>query len=490
MQPAFPDHIMTRLSSALTVVSFLIAPPAAAYDGKPALATPEILAPPGADTPISEPSADTPLLMAAIGFFRIRQERWLLAQDANHYTIRLARLPRESDVRRVIKTHGLKDQAAYYFYIDAKKRGWYDLLYGIYPEREAAEAAIANLPQALGDQAPVVRKLDRVHASIRETLERAAEEIEPRPYRQDGGREQADVPMAPREPGRYRTELGLSVRHNDNLFEAQAGSPKESDTITAVSARIDGDLLRGETSSLAGHLLARWNDYKEFDDADSAYIDAGLDYAFGKNTVRLAYFTTPERLAYLKKENVGNTEVVNSVLSEVRGVNLNFTRRENRRMRWRIGYEESRETYETDVDGTAGDRDYDRQELYGDVKYRVHETFRPGIGFELAELDAETSNYGRDESSLVLSIGSQWSRKFSTDFRYRYRIRDYTTDDQSDSNVDREDHRDDYRIYANLILNRQWRLFIFDSYIDNRSSRDSRTFTGNEVGIGIFYQFP
>ena len=69
-----------------------------------------------------------------------------------------------------------------------------------------------------------------------------------------------------------------------------------------MSARIDGDLLLGETSKLAAHLLARRNDYQEFDDADSTYLDAGFDYAFGKNTLRLAYFTTPERLAYLKAE--------------------------------------------------------------------------------------------------------------------------------------------------------------------------------------------
>ena len=487
MQAVFSSNIMTRLFFALTVVLSSTVPTTHAYDAQRGLATPENFTLPGAEPHTSAPSADTPLQLAAFGFFRIRQERWLLSQDANHYTLRLARLPSEGEVRRLIKQHRLKDKAAYYSYIDAKNRSWYDLVYGIYPDREAAEAAIGGLPQALRGEAPVVRKLDRVHTAIRETLERTAEAVEPRPYRQDGGREEADVPTAPREPGRYRTELGLSVRHNDNLFEAQAGSPKESDTITAVSARIDGDLLRGETSSLAGHLLARWNDYKEFDDADSAYLDAGFDYAFGKNTFRLAYFTTPERLAYLKNQDKNQ-----SVLSEVRGVNLNFTRRENRRMRWRIGVEMSNESYDTDVDDTADERDYDRQELYGDVKYRFHETFRPGIGFELAELDAETSNYDRDESSLVLSIGSQWSRKFSTDFRYRYRIRDYTTDgpESENSNVDREDHRDDYRIYANLILNRQWRLFIFDSYIDNHSSRDSRTFTGNEVGIGIFYQFP
>ncbi len=95
-----------------------------------------------------------------------KRESWLLAQNGNQYTLQLIGSRQESTVLNLIKTHRLGKQASY-FRTRYKDDDWYVLLYGIYPSRDAALAAVRKLPQPLQAQKPWARTLKSVHQDIR-----------------------------------------------------------------------------------------------------------------------------------------------------------------------------------------------------------------------------------------------------------------------------------------------------------------------------------
>lgn len=102
-----------------------------------------------------------------------KRESWLLAQDGNQYTLQLIGSHQESTVLKLIETHRLGKQASY-FRTRYKDDDWYVLLYGIYPSRDAALAAIRKLPQPLQAQKPWARTLKSVHQDIRKAEETQA----------------------------------------------------------------------------------------------------------------------------------------------------------------------------------------------------------------------------------------------------------------------------------------------------------------------------
>lgn len=93
----------------------------------------------------------------------VRRESWLLAQNANHYTLQLLGTHNESAILGFISTHQLAGQVAY-FRTYHKGKDWYVLLYGIYPSREAALAAVETLPKEARDLNPWARTIASVHA--------------------------------------------------------------------------------------------------------------------------------------------------------------------------------------------------------------------------------------------------------------------------------------------------------------------------------------
>ncbi|RLJ21182.1 hypothetical protein DJ031_03565 [bacterium endosymbiont of Escarpia laminata] len=76
------------------------------------------------------------------------KNNWLLEQNPEHYTLQWIGVEQLASLRRFVARHGLEKQAGY---IRTKRKGkaWYVLLWGVYPERDAAQKAKRKLPRSL-----------------------------------------------------------------------------------------------------------------------------------------------------------------------------------------------------------------------------------------------------------------------------------------------------------------------------------------------------
>ena len=110
----------------------------------------------------------TASLAAAPSGTKPRREDWLLKQNPHSYAVQLMGASHEPGILSFIKAHKLGGRAAY-FRTRYQGHAWYVLLYGIYPSRSAAQAALKRLPPALRKTSPWVRSL----ASVRTAIEQA-----------------------------------------------------------------------------------------------------------------------------------------------------------------------------------------------------------------------------------------------------------------------------------------------------------------------------
>jgi len=93
---------------------------------------------------------------------------WLLARDPRHYTLQLVAGERLDTLRKFIERHGLKRNLAFYR-TSRKGKPWYALVYGDYPDKQAAIDARSRLPAKLKREKPWVRDF----AGIQKTLKQA-----------------------------------------------------------------------------------------------------------------------------------------------------------------------------------------------------------------------------------------------------------------------------------------------------------------------------
>ena len=126
----------------------------------------------------------------------------------------------------------------------------------------------------------------------------------------------------------------------------------------------------------------------------------------------------------------------------------------------------------------------------GDVQYRFHDLFMPGIGFEYSKTMAQTDNYTYREMTPVLLLGSRLGRAASVNLRYRYKMRNYTIDDSQYSNFSRRDWRHDAYMYIGIGIGMHFYLIAFGSYTENSSSRAYRSFSAMSGGATLQFQLP
>jgi len=98
-----------------------------------------------------------------------RREAWLLAQNPQAYTMQLLGVREEATLAQFIERYGLQDKALYYESRGKGKQPWFSLLYGVYPDRKAAEAGRRKLPAALRKKDVWFRRLDAVQSEIRDS---------------------------------------------------------------------------------------------------------------------------------------------------------------------------------------------------------------------------------------------------------------------------------------------------------------------------------
>ena len=148
---------------------------------------PETLAPPASAPPAAE--ADQPGQTAAAGTGRPatasspdkkpapqedshseapHREAWLLKQPPDHYSLQLLGSRQEDSMLAYIRDNGLDPVRCAYYRGTFKGGDWFVLMYGNFPDRDAALAARGALPAQVQKEKPWPRSLASVHNAIQE----------------------------------------------------------------------------------------------------------------------------------------------------------------------------------------------------------------------------------------------------------------------------------------------------------------------------------
>lgn len=96
----------------------------------------------------------------------LKDNAWVMAQNADHYTLQLVAGRQKQTITKFIKKYQLKDDLIYF----SSKRNdkiWHNLSHGIYPERNSANQAAKKLPTSLATVKPWIRKIGAIQAEIR-----------------------------------------------------------------------------------------------------------------------------------------------------------------------------------------------------------------------------------------------------------------------------------------------------------------------------------
>ena len=97
----------------------------------------------------------------------IRREAWLLEQNPSAYTLQLIGVREENAAAGFIRSHELQGPVAY-FRSQREGRAWFSVVYGVFPDREAAVAERTKLPSALREVGVWPRSLASVQQAIRQ----------------------------------------------------------------------------------------------------------------------------------------------------------------------------------------------------------------------------------------------------------------------------------------------------------------------------------
>lgn len=146
------------------------APPAPSAPSPPQPLSPAPPAPPTAAPAVPPPAPRQAMPAAkprtAAKSAAIRGREWLLAQSPAKYTLQLMGGRDSESLKRFVRRHHLEGKVAVY---RTRYRGgpWYVLLYGIYPNHDAAVVARKDLSKAVRGASPWPRSLSSVQAQIR-----------------------------------------------------------------------------------------------------------------------------------------------------------------------------------------------------------------------------------------------------------------------------------------------------------------------------------
>ena len=96
------------------------------------------------------------------------RENWLLKQPGSSYSLQLLGSRSEKSVIEFIKRHKLDEHQTAYYQGIYRGSAWYVLMFGVYPDKQAALAGRTRLPAKIRKDKPWPRTLESVHKSIRE----------------------------------------------------------------------------------------------------------------------------------------------------------------------------------------------------------------------------------------------------------------------------------------------------------------------------------
>jgi DamX protein len=92
----------------------------------------------------------------------------LLRQANSRYSLQLLGTRQEKTIAEYINRNGLDIEQCAYYRGSFQGGTWYVLLYGLYPNRDAAVEARVGLPERVSKGEPWPRSLASVHSAIRD----------------------------------------------------------------------------------------------------------------------------------------------------------------------------------------------------------------------------------------------------------------------------------------------------------------------------------
>ncbi len=96
------------------------------------------------------------------------REAWLLQQPPGNYSLQLLGARSQQSIIDYVRQNKLSPEQTAYYRGNYKGGEWYVLVYGVYPSRQAALDARADLPARVRKEKPWPRTLASVHTAIRE----------------------------------------------------------------------------------------------------------------------------------------------------------------------------------------------------------------------------------------------------------------------------------------------------------------------------------
>lgn len=95
----------------------------------------------------------------------VKGDSWVAAQEAQRYTLQLIGSSDRDAVIRYIHDRNISPDAAYYT-TAREGRPWYVVVYGNYPDRAAAQAALLNLPPNVHVTSPWIRQFGDIKSHL------------------------------------------------------------------------------------------------------------------------------------------------------------------------------------------------------------------------------------------------------------------------------------------------------------------------------------
>jgi len=100
---------------------------------------------------------------------RLKDEKWLLQQNPEHYTLQLVTGHQRTTIDNFITKYQLKPQQLSYFFSTRNGKQWHNLIYGVYPDRKTANSTIQQLPSQLASVKPWIRQIRSIQSEINQT---------------------------------------------------------------------------------------------------------------------------------------------------------------------------------------------------------------------------------------------------------------------------------------------------------------------------------
>ncbi len=291
----------------------------------------------------------------------------------------------------------------------------------------------------------------------------------------------------PKWEARVRIEEG----HNDNVRSAADGPQKTGTNFTTADvfykrkARERGLIPDEIWTRLRGRV------YTQFNTRNFAELRGGASYELGHATdFLLQYGYVPRRLRLEENATTNNAFATEYDLNA--GLQNRFGTRKQARARLLV-----KESYDDFRSGFSR-RSAQTTAIAGDLRYQFSPTLGGKIGTEYGQRTANGEDFDRKEWRYKASFRKRFSHGTTFDIRASYRDGSYTVNTpfngigRRNKNFGRRDTTWEYeaKLSVPLPFVEGLRVALRYRYKDAASSRSSRIFDLNEVGLGFSYDIP